>query len=92
MTKYYTGNSFTNSSGTFGNGFYIFVSPRASETATNIAATFTIHGNYSGPVHVIDASNGAPTAGTLTVSAKHQITDTFANAYETQIIGPIPNH
>ena len=90
MTKYFTGSSFTNSSGTFGPGFYIFASPRASETATNIAATFTIPGSYSGPVNVTTASEGASTAGTLTV-ANHQITDTFANAYDTQIIGPIPN-
>ena len=89
-TKYYTGGSFTNSNGTFGNGFYIIASPRASESATNIAATFTIPGNYSGPVNVIDASTGAPTTSTLTVS-NHKITDTFAHAYDTQIIGPIPN-
>ena len=91
MTKYYTSGSFTNSSGTFGNGFYIFASPRSSETATNISATFKIPGTYTGPVNVIDASEGAPTTGTLTVNANHQITDTFANAYQTQIIGPIPN-
>ena len=90
MTKYYTGGSFTNPSGTFGNGFYIIASPRASESATNIAATFKIPGNYSGPVNVIDASTGAPSESTLTVS-NHQITDTFAHAYDTQIIGPIPN-
>ena len=90
MTKYYTGGSFTNSSGTFGNGFYIIASPRAAETATNIAATFTIPGNYSGPVNVIDSSTGAPTTSTLNVS-NHKITDTFAHAYDTQIIGPIPN-
>lgn len=90
MTKYYTGGSFTNSSGTFGNGFYIIASPRAAETATNVAATFKIPGNYSGPVNVIDTSTGAPTKSTLTVS-NHQITDTFAHAYDTHIIGPIPN-
>ena len=90
MTKYYTGGSFTNSSGTFGNGFYIIASPRAAETATNIAATFTIPGSYSGPVNVIDSSTGAPTTSTLNVS-NHKITDTFAHAYDTQIIGPIPN-
>jgi hypothetical protein len=90
MTKYYTGGSFTNSSGTFGNGFYIIATPRASESASNIAATFTIPGSYSGPVNVIDASTGAPATSTLTVSS-HKITDTFAHAYDTHIIGPIPN-
>ena len=44
MAKYYTGGSFTNSQGTFGNGFYIFATYRGSQTATDISATFTVAG------------------------------------------------
>jgi hypothetical protein len=38
----------------------------------------------------VDIAGAAAGTGTLTVNANHQITDTFPNAYQTQIIGPIP--
>ncbi len=90
MTKYYSGGSFTNSSGTFGNGFYILVTGRGQESTTNIPITLTLPSSdtASGTVNYIDASTGAPTTGTLTV-ASHQITFTLPHAYDTYIIGPI---
>jgi hypothetical protein len=78
MTKYYNG------------GFYIFASPRGSETLTNVPATFTLAGNYSGPVPVTCACSPGSTTGTVSVT-NHQITDTFAHAWDVHIYGPIPN-
>jgi hypothetical protein len=78
MAKDYTGGSFSNSTGTFGNGFYIFAVPRGSETQTNIQATFTTADGYTGPVTVIgenrtvQATNGA-------------FTDTFAHTSTVHI-------
>ena len=90
MTKYYSGGSYSTSSGTFSNGFYIFASPRGSETLTNIPATFTLAGNYSGPVPVICACSPGETAASANVT-NHQLTDRFAHASDVHIYGPIPD-
>ena len=64
--------SFTNSSGTFPPGFYIFATYRGSQTATGISrATFTVAGGYSGTVYALNADGGYTTYGaayTLTAS------------------------
>lgn len=57
MAKYYTGG------GALANGFYIFATTRASQTATNIAATFTCAGGYTGPVTVVGESRTVNAAG-----------------------------
>jgi hypothetical protein len=90
-TKYFTGSGFTNSLGTFGDGFYIVAAVRGSNTQTNISATFTLAGGYAGSVPAIRRV-GAPdqASGTATVSA-HQFTDTFTDAYSVHVYGPIPN-
>jgi hypothetical protein len=65
MAKYYT------SGGSLANGYYIFATTRASETATNIAATFTTADLYTGPVTVVGESR--------TVTAVRGVfSDTFA--------------
>lgn len=72
MAKYYT------SGGTLSNGFYIFSDTRDSETATNIPATFTTAGNYTGPVTVVNESR--------TVAASSGVfADTFANGATVHI-------
>jgi hypothetical protein len=89
MVKDYTGGSFSNSSGTFGNGFYVFVTGRGPETQTNIPVTLTLPSSVpDGPVKAIDASTGAPSSRTLSVS-RAQISFTLPHAYDTYIIGPI---
>ena len=90
MAKYYSGSGFSNSSGTFAPGFYIFATPRGQETGTNIPVTFTIKGNYSGTVPYICACSPTQSTGTVSVS-NHQFTDTFAKATDVHIYGPFPN-
>ena len=89
MTKYYSGNSFTNSSGTFGPGFYVFVTGRGQEGTTNISTTITLPSTdtTSGSVPYICACSPRITTGSVTV-AGHQFTDTLANAYDVHIYGP----
>jgi hypothetical protein len=90
MAKYYSGNGLSNSSGRFGPGFYIFATPRGTETGTNIAVTFTIKGNYSGSVPYICACSPTQSSGTVSVS-HHQFSDTFVKASDVHIYGPFPN-
>lgn len=78
MTKYYTGGSFTNSLGTFPNGFYIFSTVRGSATQTNIMATFTINDSHADSVNVIGESR-------VIIISGGQFTDTFATAYTSHI-------
>jgi hypothetical protein len=73
MTKYYTGGSYSNSTGNFANGLYIFSSVRGSETQKNITATFKTADGYTGPVTVVGENR--------TVQATNGIfSDTFASA------------
>jgi hypothetical protein len=84
MSKWYTGGTFTNATGTFGNGFYIFTTVRGSGAQTNINATFTLAGSPN--------NSNIPVVGegrTITISSGH-FSDVFANAYTIHIYGPIP--
>jgi hypothetical protein len=73
---WYQGGSFTNSSGTFPNGFYIFATTRNSETVTNTSATFTVKSGTTAVV--VGESRSIPiSAGSFT--------DTFANAWTVHI-------
>jgi hypothetical protein len=72
------------------NAFYVFASPRGAESQSNIQATLTIAGNYSGTVPMTCACSPTQTTGSVTVS-NHQFTDTFAHATDVHIYGPIPN-
>jgi hypothetical protein len=72
------------------NSFYIFATPRGSESQTNINAKFTIGGNYSGSIPVTCACSPPQSGGSVTVS-NHTFSDTFAHAWDTHIYGPIPN-
>lgn len=81
-TKWYQGGSFSNTAGggptTFTNGFYIFATTRASETDTNISATFTINDPNATSVDVVGESRSISiSAGTFT--------DSFANAWSVHI-------
>lgn len=80
MTKWYQGGSFSNTVGggptNFPNGFYIFATTRASETDTNISATFTV-ANGSVATVVGESRTIAISGGTFT--------DTFANAWTVHI-------
>jgi hypothetical protein len=83
MAKWYTGGPYSNSTGSFGNGFYIFTTVRGSETQSNINATFTLAGSPT--------KSNIPVVGegrTVNI-ASGQFTDTFANAYAVHIYGPI---
>lgn len=72
MAKYYTAG------GSLANGFYIFACTRCSQTQTNIAATFTTAGSYTGPVTVVGESR--------TVTAVNGVfSDTFALASTVHI-------
>lgn len=73
------------------NSFYIFASPRGSESQTNVQATFSLAGNYSGVVPVTCACSPTTTTGTVSVS-NHRFTDTFAHSYDVHVYGPIPNN
>ena len=66
MAKYYQGQ------------YWIFACTRASETATNISATFTTNSTYTGPVTVVGENR--------TVQANNGVfSDTFANAWTVHI-------
>lgn len=65
------------------NAFYIFSATHLLRTTTNIAATFTVAGGYSGPVTVINEGR------TVTATAG-VFTDTFASA-STIHIYKVPN-
>jgi hypothetical protein len=80
MAKYYSGGSFTNSYGTFTNGFYIFAGVRGSATQTNVPATFTIPNTGATTVTVINEGRTIPITNGGT-----QFADTFATAYTTHI-------
>ena len=90
MAKYYSGAAFSNSSGKFRGGFYIFATPRGEETGTNIRAIFRIKGNNSGRVHYVCACSPRQSSGSVPVS-HHRFTDTFAKATDVHIYGPFPN-
>lgn len=71
--------------------FYIMADTRDAETSTNISATFTIAGNYSGTIpYTAQDGTGASSTGTVTVSG-NQFTDTFRTGADVRIYGPIPN-
>jgi len=72
-THYYTGGGYTNSTGTFANGFYIFASVRGSESQSNINASFTTADGYTGPVTVVGENRTVPATG-------GHFSDTFAHA------------
>jgi len=74
--KWYQGGAFSNSSGTFNNGFYIFAQPRASENASNISATFIVKSGTS--VAVIGENRSIPIIG-------GQFTDIFARGLTVHI-------
>lgn len=78
MTKYYTGGGFSNAAGSFGDGFYIFSSVRGSESQTNVKATFTVAGQYTGPVTVVDENRTLQAANGV-------FSDTFAKATDVHI-------
>ena len=78
MAKYYTGSTFTNASGTFSAGFYIFACIRGVATQTSISVTFTTADGYSGPVTVVNE-------GRTVTATSGVFTDTFATAYVTHI-------
>ena len=78
MAKWYTGGTYTNSTGTFNNGFYIFTTVRGSELQTNIRATVTIADANATTAMVVGEGRSIPISN-------RQFTDTFANAYTTHI-------
>lgn len=80
MAKYYTGGSFTNSYGTFSDGFYIFACVRGSATQTSVAATFTIKNTGATQVTVVNESRTISVTGGGTT-----FSDTFADAYTVHI-------
>ena len=64
--------------------FYIFADTRDAETASNVNATFTTVGKYSGSIPVVGESR--------TVTATNgTFNDTFAHGSTVHIYGPIPN-
>jgi hypothetical protein len=83
MSKYYNGGSYSNATGTFGNGLYIFATVRGSEAQANISATFTIKNTGKTSVPVVGEDRNV----TVT-NGGSQFTDTFANAYTVHIYGP----
>ena len=90
---YYTGNTFTNSAGTFGPGFYIIVTPRGSESQTMPeTVTFTLPSGDTTPAGgVQDVCACSPTQSTGNVSyssSTHQFTETFNSIGDVHIIGP----
>lgn len=88
---WYNGGSFTNSLGTFGNGFYIVATVRGSESQSNVSATFTLPSTdaASGSIPYVCACSPTQSTGTVTVT-NHQFTTTFAHATDVHIIGPLP--
>jgi hypothetical protein len=83
MAKYFTGGTYSNSTGTFGNGLYIFASVRGSAAQNNIGATFTIANTGKTSVPVVGEGRNVTVTNGGT-----QFTDTFANAYTVHIYGP----
>jgi hypothetical protein len=79
-THWYNNGIFTNSTGTFDNGFYIFACTRNAKTDTNIAATFTIKDTGASQVTVIDEGRTIPITNGGT-----QFVDTFAKASDVHI-------
>jgi hypothetical protein len=77
---HYSGGGFANSYGTFPDGFYIFAGTRASATATNIQATFTIANTGATQVTVINEGRTIPITNGGT-----RFVDTFANAHTVHI-------
>jgi hypothetical protein len=73
MAKWYTGG------GSLTNGAWIFASPRASEAAINISASFTVADPKATTVTVIDENRSIP------VGANHQFTDAFATGLTVHI-------
>ena len=64
--------------------FYIFADTRGAESASNISATFTTVGRYSGSIPVVGESRSVSgTNGTFS--------DTFAQGSTIHIYGPIPD-
>jgi hypothetical protein len=78
MTKFYTGGSFTNSTDSFANGFYIFATVRGSASQSNTNATFTIADHAATTATVIGEGRSRPISGGV-------FTDTFATAYDVHI-------
>ena len=98
MTKRYAGGSFTNTTGSFTDGYYIFACVRGSAAQTNVSPTFTLAGDTpdATTIPVIrNAGLATQATGTVTITNNSgtghtpQFTDTFATAYATHIYGPI---
>jgi hypothetical protein len=79
-THWYNKGIFTNGTGTFDNGFYIFACTRNAKTDTNIAATFTIKNTGASQVRVIGEGRTIPITNGGT-----QFIDTFAKASDVHI-------
>lgn len=93
MAKYYTAGTYANPAGTFGAGFYIFAHYRGSQTAANIAATFTTADSYTGPVLAINADGGGTSYGTpYALNAVNGVfTDTFTSGSSVRIYRVTPS-
>ena len=83
MSKYYSGGTYSNATGSFTNGFYIFSDVRGSSAQTNIVGTFTIANTGKTSVPVVGEGRNV----TIT-NGGTKFTDTFANAYTVHIYGP----
>jgi hypothetical protein len=83
MAKWYTGGAYSNSSGTFGTGFYIFATMRGSESQSSVSATFTLNGTAGETIPVVGEGRNVVMSG-------NSFTDTFGypNAV-VHIYGPI---
>jgi hypothetical protein len=84
MSKLYKGGTYTNSTGTFTSGFYIFACVRGSPAQTNINANFTIADTSATQANVIGEGRSIPISNGA-------FTDTFATAYTNhiyQIVSP----
>ena len=77
MAKRYTGTTFSNASGTFAAGFYIFACIRGSGAQTNVSVTFTIPAGATTATVIGEGRSIPITSGVFT--------DTFATAYVTHI-------
>ena len=78
MVKWYQGGKYSNGSGTFTNGFYIFATTRSSESATNMSAVFTLSDPSVTSVNVVGENRSIKVAG-------GQFADTFANAWSVHV-------
>jgi hypothetical protein len=79
-THWYNKGTFTNSTGTFDNGFYIFACTRNAKIDTNIAATFTIKNTGASQVTVIGEGRTIPIT-----NGGRQFVDTFAKASDVHL-------